>query len=223
MDSEMGIGMMEPWYDGKAAKLSVCTFCRNPQAGQTAWIWEIYSGEGRDITAELVLRIIESYAIIRSVLGSISSESGRSSDRSGKNLKGRECGKGIYQRKDGKYSARYCARNGSRQEKYFETLPEARNWLADAKYEGRHGIVVTTSEMTVDEWFDYWMGNLICDIPPNTRRTYEKRYKAIGVLVPRKPKKAIERSHWLTVHARFWRIVTMNAIYGKSRIRCRKV
>lgn len=27
----------------------------------------------------------------------------------GKNLKGRECGKGICQRKDGKYSARYCA------------------------------------------------------------------------------------------------------------------
>ena len=56
----------------------------------------------------------------------------------GKNLKGRECGKGIYQRKDGKYSARYCARDGKRQEKYFDTLPEARNWLADAKYEDRH-------------------------------------------------------------------------------------
>ena len=51
----------------------------------------------------------------------------------GKNLKGRECGKGIYQRKDGKYSARFCTRNWSCQEKYFDTLPEARNWLADAK------------------------------------------------------------------------------------------
>ena len=34
----------------------------------------------------------------------------------GKNLKGRECGKGICQRKDGKYSARYIARDGSRRE-----------------------------------------------------------------------------------------------------------
>ena len=34
----------------------------------------------------------------------------------GKNLKGKECGKGIYQRKDGKYSARYCAKNGDRPE-----------------------------------------------------------------------------------------------------------
>ena len=50
----------------------------------------------------------------------------------GKNLKGKECGKGIYQRKDGLYSARYYAKNGKRKEKYFETLPEAKNWLADA-------------------------------------------------------------------------------------------
>lgn len=94
----------------------------------------------------------------------------------GKNLKGRECGKGIYQRKDGKYSTRYCARNGKRQEKYFDTLPEARNWLADIRYEDRHGIVPTSSDILVDEWFDYWQNNLICDLAPNTRRNYEERY-----------------------------------------------
>ena len=38
----------------------------------------------------------------------------------GKNLKGRECGKGIYQRKDGYYSARFYAKNGKREEKYFD-------------------------------------------------------------------------------------------------------
>ena len=52
----------------------------------------------------------------------------------GKNLKGKECGKGIYQRKDGLYSARYYAKNGKRKEKYFETLPEAKNRLADKAY-----------------------------------------------------------------------------------------
>lgn len=51
----------------------------------------------------------------------------------GKNLKGRECGKGIYQRKDGKYSARFYDKLGKRKEKYFNSLPEARNWLADAQ------------------------------------------------------------------------------------------
>ena len=42
----------------------------------------------------------------------------------GKNLKGKECGKGICQRKDGKYAARYTAKDGSRKEKHFDTLPE---------------------------------------------------------------------------------------------------
>ena len=49
----------------------------------------------------------------------------------GKNLKGRECGKGIYQRKDGKYSARYYAKDGKRKEKYFNTLPEAKGTIVN--------------------------------------------------------------------------------------------
>ena len=51
----------------------------------------------------------------------------------GRDLKGRKCGKGISQRKDKKYTARFCAKNGKRREKHFDTLPEARNWLADAQ------------------------------------------------------------------------------------------
>ena len=39
----------------------------------------------------------------------------------GKNLKGKECGKGICQRKDGKYAARYTAKDGSRKERHFDT------------------------------------------------------------------------------------------------------
>ena len=94
----------------------------------------------------------------------------------GKNLKGKECGKGICQRKDGKYTARFTGQNGQRREKHFNTLPEARNWLADAQYEDKHGILVTNPEMTVDAWFEYWMENLICDLAPNTKRNYRERY-----------------------------------------------
>ena len=101
---------------------------------------------------------------------------GRSSTM-GKNLKGKECGKGISQRKDGKYTARFTTKNGGRREKHFNTLPEARNWLADAQYEDKHGKVITNPEMTVDMWFDFWMENLICDLSPNTRRNYRERYK----------------------------------------------
>ena len=95
----------------------------------------------------------------------------------GKNLKGRECGKGISQRKDGKYTARFTGRDGSRRERHFKTLPEARSWLADAQYEDKHGKIITNADMTVDMWFQYWMENLICDLAPNTKRNYQERYK----------------------------------------------
>ena len=52
----------------------------------------------------------------------------------GKNLKGKNCGKGICQRKDGLYYARFVNKAGKRYERYFQTLPEARNWIEDSKY-----------------------------------------------------------------------------------------
>ena len=95
----------------------------------------------------------------------------------GKSLKGKECGKGISQRKDGKYTARFTPKDGNRREKHFDTLPEAKNWLADAQYEEKHGMVIANADMTVDMWFTFWMENLICDLSPNTRRNYQERYK----------------------------------------------
>ena len=52
----------------------------------------------------------------------------------GKNLKGKECGQGICQRKDGLYFARFYSKDGKRQGRYFETLPEAQNCHAEARY-----------------------------------------------------------------------------------------
>lgn len=94
----------------------------------------------------------------------------------GKDLKGREIGRGLSQRKDKKYSARYVSKSGKRIEKYFNALPEARNWLADAKYEDSHNNTEITSTVTVDTWFNYWYDNLIVDLSPNTRRNYKERY-----------------------------------------------
>lgn len=95
----------------------------------------------------------------------------------GKNLKGKECGAGICQRKDRKYAARFLVRDGTRREKHFHTLQEAKSWLSDARYEDKHGMITSDSEMTVDAWFHYWMDHLICDLSPNTRRNYLERYK----------------------------------------------
>lgn len=94
----------------------------------------------------------------------------------GKNLKGKECGKGIYQRKDGLYHARFVAKTGKRHEKYFQTIPEARNWIEEAKYADTHEDVFVPTDTTVDAWFDFWIENIVGDLAPNTRRNYQDRY-----------------------------------------------
>ena len=94
----------------------------------------------------------------------------------GKNLKGKDCGKGIYQRKDGLYSARFVDKAGKRHEKYFQTLPEARNWIEDAKYADKHDDVFVATDTTVDEWFEFWIENIVGDLAPNTLRNYRERY-----------------------------------------------
>lgn len=94
----------------------------------------------------------------------------------GKNLKGKECGKGIRQRKDGLYSARFVDKLGNRHEKYFATIPEARNWIDNSKYADKHEGIFVPTETTVDEWFEYWIENIVGDLAPNTLRNYRERY-----------------------------------------------
>ena len=94
-----------------------------------------------------------------------------------KNLRGKECGKGICQRKDGLYSARFVSSEGKRQVKCFSSLPEARNWLEDAKYADRHEDVFAPPDMTVTEWFEFWISHIVGDLAPNTKRTYRERYE----------------------------------------------
>ena len=94
----------------------------------------------------------------------------------GKNLKGKECGKGIYQRKDGLYYARFVDKTGKRHEKYLPTLPEARNWIEESKYADAHEDVFVATDTTVDQWFDFWIENIVGDLAPNTLRNYRERY-----------------------------------------------
>ena len=95
----------------------------------------------------------------------------------GKNLKGKECGKGICQRKDGLYYARFVDKTEKRHEKYLPTLPEARNWIEESKYADAHEDVFVATDTTVDQWFDFWIENIVGDLAPNTLRNYRERYK----------------------------------------------
>lgn len=93
----------------------------------------------------------------------------------GKDLKGKELGVGLNQRKDGRYQARFTDTNGKRCEKNFTKITDARNWLSESKYKSN---LLNSCNMTVDEWFGFWINNykegIVAD---NTKRNYYCRYK----------------------------------------------
>lgn len=96
----------------------------------------------------------------------------------GKSLKGRELGVGISQRKDGTYMARFTDRGGKRRQKYFKKLQQCRNWLADAQYADEHGSINAAQDLTVDEWFQYWISEIKeRTIGLSTLNGYRDRYK----------------------------------------------
>ena len=94
----------------------------------------------------------------------------------GKDLKGKELGQGLSQRKDGRYSARITI-SGKRVEKYFAKLQEAKRWLTGAMYEKEHGGIVQ-GEITVDEWFWKWIDMYKKDVVSNsTYKGYKTSYE----------------------------------------------
>lgn len=106
----------------------------------------------------------------------------------GKDLKGKELGVGISQRKDGKYTARFVSkRTGKTVQKYFERLQECRNWYADATFEDEHSTINALGNMTIDAWFEYWMENIKDEeIRDGTKNTYNYLYKRIKPYIGKK-------------------------------------
>ena len=132
----------------------------------------------------------------------------------GKNLKGKECGKGIYQRKDGLYHARFVDKAGKRHEKYFQTIPEARNWIEQAKYADKHEDMFCPSDTTVDAWFSFWIENIVGDLAPNTLRNYRERYKQnIQPIISKMLLSDVKPMHCKKV------LLSMDADYAGSTIR----
>lgn len=96
----------------------------------------------------------------------------------GKDLKGKELGAGICQRKDGKYAARFTSITQKRIERHFDKVSEAKKWLAEAKYEDEHSNVGASSRMSVNAWFDFWITNIKEKTTRhNTVRNYRERYE----------------------------------------------
>ena len=94
----------------------------------------------------------------------------------GKDLKGKELGVGLNQRKDKRYQARFTKSNGQRTEKNFSKLNDAKTWLSEQKY--LDSILSGGGEnMTVDDWYNFWIDNFKEGIvKDNTSKNYKNRY-----------------------------------------------
>ena len=96
----------------------------------------------------------------------------------GQDLKGKELGKGLGQRKDKYYYAKY-SYHGKKGQQSFHTLVEAKNWRQEQLYLCRHPELrtATSPDMTVDAWFNRWLKDVVGNRAPNTLRNYRERYE----------------------------------------------
>ena len=74
----------------------------------------------------------------------------------GKDLKGKELGKGISQRADGRYIARFTSKTGKRKTFYDFKLNELKRKLREAVYEDEHGLNGNGESITLNAWYVTW-------------------------------------------------------------------
>lgn len=94
----------------------------------------------------------------------------------GKDLKGKELGKGICQHKSGRYMARYTDRFGKRKCLYDKNLHELRKKLKKAKAENELSLNIATNHTTLDEWFLQWMKLYKSNLRQTTLNNYTDIY-----------------------------------------------
>jgi len=96
----------------------------------------------------------------------------------GKDLKGRELGKGIVQRKDGMYHARFVNRFGVRQSIYDKDLPALKKEFIKAQYEDQMQANSFDKNLILDDWYAKWMEIYKeGDIRPSTKLIYNQIYR----------------------------------------------
>lgn len=94
----------------------------------------------------------------------------------GKDLTGKEIGKGLRQKSNGNYEGRYVDRFGKRKSVFGKTLKEVKKNLNDAIYENNTEINLQDN-IKLDEWFIKWMEVYKFDsVRKNTIRQYNYVY-----------------------------------------------
>ena len=96
----------------------------------------------------------------------------------GKDLKGRELGECISQLENKKYQGRITTKNGKRIKRSFDTLAECRKWVNDTRYEIEHNMINNPNNITVNEWFEYWITEIKSrNVRERTLQNYHDRYR----------------------------------------------
>lgn len=94
----------------------------------------------------------------------------------GKDLKGKELGQGIIQKKNGRYEARYVDRFGKRVSISGVNLKDVKKRYNEAIYENDKQINIK-DKITLDKWYKEWMNVYKIDIiRENTKRHYNVVY-----------------------------------------------
>lgn len=95
----------------------------------------------------------------------------------GKDLKGKELGKGLRQKANGVYSARYVDRFGNRKEIYDRSLAELKRKLNTALYDDAKGNNVEDDSVMLSQWFKSWIEiHKYKVIRDNTKMHYTQLY-----------------------------------------------
>lgn len=98
----------------------------------------------------------------------------------GKDLKGRTLGKGISQRKDGRYVGRFTNRFKTRESYINKDLKEVRKWLEEKKAEDQLGLNVKPNAITVNDLYKYWVNNYrVGIVKQNTLQRNDDTYKIL--------------------------------------------
>lgn len=94
----------------------------------------------------------------------------------GKDLNGKELGKGLRQDDNKNYVARFVDKFGKRQSKRFKKLQEARKWLAESQYIDETSDVSMPRDMTVNAFFEFWHDTKQKMIRKSSADYYKLRY-----------------------------------------------
>lgn len=94
----------------------------------------------------------------------------------GKDLKGRELGTYLSQRKDGRYQARFTNRFGERIETKSKSLKEVKEWLKEERAKDDLKVNAKHCTDTFEVWYFRWKSIAFVDLAPNTQEQYEWIY-----------------------------------------------